>query len=119
MQPEKTEIFIRKLQADCYVGVPIAERKKSQVVQIDVVCELTDPVVSKDDISLTIDYSVVVTQILSMLRTQTFVLLETLTEAIAEICFQNPLVGCVLVRVLKPKKLRACEAVGVERTFRR
>ncbi len=119
MQAEKTEILIHNLKMTCHVGVPIVERRKSQVVQIDIRCELGDPNMPKDHVSFSANYSEIIEQVHLMLESSTFVLLETLTEAVAEMCMKNSLVVRVTVRAIKPQKIPSCDAVGVERVFRR
>ena len=116
---ERTDIFLKSLKVRCHVGVPLRERNRSQIIDLDVWCELVDSEVTHDDIAATVSYSDVAKDIRRLLAARSFVLLETMTEEIAQLCFRYPLVQRVCVRACKPKKLPNCEAVGVERTFRR
>lgn len=119
MLEEKTEIIIRNLQIACRVGVPALERQTAQLIYIDIVCELENPIIQKDNIRSSVDYDALVSHVRSMLSSHTFILLETLVAAIAKTCFEDTLTARVRVSAYKPHKLTNCEAVGVKRTFRR
>lgn len=117
MHCEKTRILIQGLRLECCVGVSRGERETRQSVEVDVQSELTQPRIAKDDISCTVSYSDLVKDIRVLVGERSFILLETMAEEIAKTCFQDPRIERLTITLRKPKKLPACEAVGVERTF--
>ncbi len=117
MIAEKTEILIEGLTLHCRVGVPKEERGAVQPILVTLRCETELPVGGRDHLDATVNYATIVREAQALVEVRRFVLLERLAEALADICFVHAPVIRVQVRLLKPRKLRDCEAVGVERTF--
>ena len=116
----ETTILIEGLLVQCRVGAFVNERKLRQPVLIDVACEQKDAIVHSDKLKDTVNYAELVKNIKLLLETKTFVLLETMVEAIAQSCFDTDgRIALVQVAARKPKKIEGCEAVGVKREFAR
>ena len=64
----------------------------------------------------TVDYRALKKQILAMAEQSQFLLIETLAQAIADICLEHTRVQQVRVLVEKPAALRFARTVGVEIT---
>ena len=119
MHPEQTIILIEKLLVPCHVGVPLAERRRRQVIEIGVRCELAEALIVKDDLSSTVSYADLVEDIQARLNKRSYVLLECMASELAEACFKYKLVKRVCIDLRKRNKLPLCAAVGVERVFTR
>lgn len=113
----KTEILIEGLTLHCHVGVPKAERGTTQPVLADIRCTIELPVDGRDQLDATVNYAAIVRSVKALVAEKRFVLLELLAEGIARICFEHRPIIRVTVKLLKPRKLPDCDAVGVERTF--
>jgi dihydroneopterin aldolase len=116
----ETHVFIKQLALNCRIGVPIQEREKRQVIHVDIICELADPVVATDEMAASVDYSPIRKAALAIAEAQTFLLLETLAETIAQAALElQPRIKRITVTCEKPNKFSHCLAVGVRRTFER
>lgn len=114
-----TMVYIEGLIVEFWVGVPEDERSQRQPIHLDITCDLGSPTIRCDDIGETLNYVMLYDSIQRLAKEQVFVLIETLAEAIAHLCFQDKRVLHVTVRVRKPNKLPNCAFVGVTRTFDR
>jgi dihydroneopterin aldolase len=115
----KTTILLEGLIVRFHVGVPKQERADDQPIHLDIRCELGQLPITRDHLKQTLNYASIYARVHELAKAQTFILLETLTEAIAHICFADPRVLHVHVKARKPNKLIGCEFVGVEREFDR
>ncbi|MEM4246492.1 MAG: dihydroneopterin aldolase, partial [Candidatus Bathyarchaeia archaeon] len=80
-------ILIRNLRLRCIIGTNDYERVEKQDVVINVAMSLDiSAAAQKDDISDTVNYKLVSSQIVKMVEDSSFYLIETLAEKIAEIC---------------------------------
>ena len=66
-----------------------------------------------------VDYCAVKKEVLALVESSSFYLIEALAESIAQTCLARPLVRKVQVRVEKPSALRFAHSVGVEVTRER
>jgi dihydroneopterin aldolase len=118
MLAKDTIILVEGLRVQCHVGAFANERKLRQPVLIEIECRQIDPAVKSDDLRSAVNYSTIVKVVTQLLEEKTFVLLETMAEAIAKTCFDmDGRIGEVSVKLRKPNKIEDCEAVGVRRTF--
>ncbi len=108
-------IHIRDLRARCVVGTNPDERinKQDVVINITLYADLRKAGVS-DDLADTVDYKAVKKKILALVESSTFLLIERLAEAIAEVCLAQAGVRRARVLVEKPAALRFARTVGVE-----
>ncbi|MBN2308345.1 MAG: dihydroneopterin aldolase [Candidatus Hydrogenedentes bacterium] len=113
-------IYIRDLACRCIVGINPDERRNKQDVIINIVLHADLRTPGKTDrIEDTVDYKSVKKDVIRMVETSSFYLLERLANAIAEICLVPPGVERVRVSVDKPGALRFARSVAVEITRER
>jgi FolB domain-containing protein len=109
------KIYIRELRGRCILGVYQEEREKEQEVEINLTmyADLSKPCVS-DQITDTIDYKGVKQDILALVQSSQFFLVERLAGSIAELVLRHPRVMAVDVTVDKPGALRFARSVAVQ-----
>jgi FolB domain-containing protein len=108
-------IHIRDLAARCIVGINRDERRKKQDVTIDITLYADLRRAGQTDrIEDTVDYKAVKRDVLEMVESSRYLLVERLGERIAEICLSHEGVREVRVLVEKPGALRFARTVGVE-----
>ncbi len=112
---ELDRIHIRDLAARCIVGINPDERVNKQdiVINLTLHADLRQAGQS-DHIADTVDYKAVKQNVLALVEGSSFLLLERLAEAVAEVCLAQPGVLRVEVLVEKPAALRFARTVGVE-----
>lgn len=109
------KIIIKNLKLSCIIGVNPGERKNKQEVVINAVIWTDFSRAAKTDaIADALNYRTVNKQIIQLVETSRFNLLETLAERIAGKCLEYDAVEKVKIRVEKPGALRFAESVGVE-----
>lgn len=116
---------IEELMVDCVVGVYPHERNASQPLRIDVEMRLcTEASAVKESLRATIDYAAVASQLVFLLRSCRFRLLETAAHVLARYILAPPApderrapVDSVVVRLSKPGALRgfAIPSLEIER----
>ena len=108
-------ILIKDLLVRCVIGVRDEERRDKQDVLINVAL-VTDlrKAGASDRLEDSVDYRGLNKQILSMAEHSQFRLVEAMAQAVADICFGNPSVQEVIVRIEKPGALRFARSAGVE-----
>ncbi len=111
------KILIRDLLLRCIIGINEFERKDKQDVIINVaIWANLAQATETDDVGKTVDYKQINKNIISLVESSKFFLLETLAEKIAEVCLKHEKVVKVKVTVEKPGALRFARSVGVEIT---
>ena len=109
------KILISDLLVRCIIGVHDEERRERQDVLINLALSVDlSKAGTSDRLEDSVDYRAVNKQILSMAEGSQFHLVESLAQAVADICLENPLIKEVWVRVEKPGALRFARSVGVE-----
>lgn len=113
------QIFIKNLAIDIIIGVNDGERHHKQKVVVNITMD-TDirPASRSDDIEDTVNYLTISEHIKTLAENSQFFLVESLAEAIADICLSDERVTSVKITVEKPEALRHAESAGVivERT---
>lgn len=113
-------IHVRDLTCRCIVGINPEERVNKQDIVINITLEADlNSACRSDDINDTVDYKRVKQAILRLVESSEYFLIESLAQAIADVCFQEPRVQIVHVCVDKPGALRFARSVAVEITRRR
>ena len=109
------KIYIRNLALRCIIGIYPEERRAKQDVIINVVMgvNLTKAGTS-DDIEDTVDYKGIKKQILALVESSEFFLVEKMAQEIADICLSDTRVANATITVDKPGALRFAESVAVE-----
>ncbi len=113
-------IFIRDLLLRGIIGIHDWEREKRQDILINIEMEADCSRAGETDrVEDTVDYRATAKEIIGLVETSEFYLVEKLAQEIAELCLGNPGVEAVRVRVEKPGAVRFSESVGVEVERRR
>ena len=108
-------IHIRDLRARCIVGINPDERRSKQDVVINITLHAAlRRAAASDDIADTVDYKGGKKDVLALVESSSFLLVERLAGRIAETCLAHAGVQRVRVLVEKPGALRFARTVGVE-----
>jgi len=108
------QIFIKNLSLDAIVGINEHERHHRQKIIINVVMSADlSAACRSDSIDDTVDYFVICEHIKTLVDNSQFFLVESLAEAIADICLSDKLVTSAQVTIEKPEALRHAESAGV------
>lgn len=113
---------IEELMVDCVVGVYPHERNASQPLRVDVEMRLdTEASGVKESFSSTVDYAAAASQLVFLLRSCRFRLLETAAHVLAQYLLAPPAPGerraqidSVSVRLTKPGALRGFAVPSLE-----
>lgn len=111
------QIHIRDLRCRCIIGVNADERREKQdiVIHVTMYADLQKACKS-DDIKDSVDYRAVKKDILKIVESSAFQLVEALAEEIAQQCLTHPKVRRARVAVEKPGALRFARTAGVQVT---
>jgi FolB domain-containing protein len=113
------KIHIRDLSFRCIVGVNPSERDKKQDVVVNITLHANLAKACRSDaLKDTVDYKALKQTVLGMAEESSFLLVEKLAQAIADICLSFDGVEAAQVVVDKPGALRYTRTVSVE-IFRR
>jgi FolB domain-containing protein len=111
------KIFIKNLMTTGIIGIHAHEKAKPQPIRISAAVYLdTKPAGLNDSIDQTINYSTLVKKIQTFIGKNSFLTLEALSEALAELILEDMIIQGVWLRAEKPKAFREAEAVGLEIT---
>lgn len=95
---------MKNIKVYAYHGVLESEKKKGQNFYIDVEMKVDLRKAStSDNVSNTVDYSVVHDEIVDLVQLNNYNLIETLAEEIAKLLLKKPAVNSVSVEVRKPE----------------
>ncbi|WP_085315715.1 dihydroneopterin aldolase [Derxia lacustris] len=107
-------VYIEGFTGETVIGIHDDELHRTQPVRIDIAAGVARALACDTDrIGDTIDYSVVRSVLLDLLREHRFQLLEALAERVAQILLVDFGARWVRVGVAKPRKFDDVEAVGV------
>lgn len=111
-------IYVRDLLIYCIVGLKPEERSQRQpvVINLAIECDLRAAGRS-DDLRDTINYKKLEERLVDLVEGSSFLLIERLAQAVADLCLEEPLARAVRVTIDKPDALRfaRCPAVEIER----
>lgn len=107
-------IHIRDLQLRTVIGITAEERRDRQDVLINIALETdTRPAGRSDDIADAVNYRSLTKQVIALVESTQFCLVEKLAEDVAALCLRAERVQRVQVSVEKPGALRFARSVGV------
>jgi D-erythro-7,8-dihydroneopterin triphosphate epimerase len=112
-------IEIRDLLLRAIIGINPDERINRQDVLLNIELDADlRPAGRSDDIRDAVNYRTIAKEVIDLVETSQFQLVETLAESIAALCLQDERVTRVRVSLQKPGALRFAASVGVtiERT---
>ena len=107
-------IKITDLHLRAIIGINPDERKNLQDVLINIVLYVDSrPAAKSDDISDSANYRTITKEIIKLVESSKFYLIEKLASEIAAICLRSQQVETVSVNVQKPTALRFAKSVGI------
>ena len=109
-------IFLNGMTVETLVGVYEWERQHSQTLYLDLQVGIVENSQRNDDLNLTLSYADIATCVRKELALQTFQLLESVGEHVAEVLLQQAGVLQVTVKVTKPGILAGVREVGIQIT---
>ena len=109
------KIFIRDLLLRCIIGINPEERVNKQDVLINLTL-YTDfsGAIKTENIDDAVNYKKLKLAVMAMVEQSSYLLVEKLAQAVADICLKAEGVQAVRVGVEKPTALRFARSVGVE-----
>ena len=97
------QLAVRGIEVQAHHGVFDFERRDGQTFLIDLVLDLdTSAAAAADDLSRTVDYGVLVDEVVAAAQKDPVDLIETLAQRIADVCLGHEPVASVEVTVHKP-----------------
>ena len=107
-------IVVKDLFLRTIIGINDEERNNRQDVLINLVLKTdTRTAGQSDDIADAVNYRTVTKQVIELVESSRFFLIEKLAEEIAKLCLAVDHVQTVQVNVEKPAALRFAKSVGV------
>jgi len=107
-------IKITGLHLRAIIGINPDERKNLQDVLINIVLYVDSRLAAEsDDISDSANYRTITKEIIKLVESSKFYLIEKLASEIATICLKSQQVETVSVNVQKPAALRFAKSVGI------
>lgn len=109
-------IRIKNLHIRTYIGFNPEElvNKQDVVINMEIEVEVPASAIRNDDPEGIYDYKKITKQVIAMVEEGHFKLLEVLTQKIADLVMEDPMVKKTRVEVDKPRALRFAESVSVE-----
>lgn len=107
-------IVVRGLATRAILGIHPHERRKRQDVLLDVALEVTSRAGATDRIGDAVDYKRIKDDVLDLVESSRYHLVEALADAVAELCLSHAAVRSADVTVDKPGALRFARSVAVQ-----
>jgi len=107
------QIHIKDLLLRTIIGINDEERRNKQDVLINITMYTNHTDAVSDDISDVVNYRTIIKQVIKLVETSQFFLVEKMALEIVDICLANPRVERAIVTVEKPGALRFARSVGV------
>jgi len=108
------QIEITNLHLRAIIGINPEERENLQDVLINIVLNVNSrPAAQSDDISDSANYRTITKEIINLVESSQFYLIERMAAEIATICLNSDKVERVSVNVQKPTALRFAKSVGI------
>jgi D-erythro-7,8-dihydroneopterin triphosphate epimerase len=106
-------IRISNLRLRTYIGFNEDELEKRQDVVINVRFDYqAEKAADNDDVEYAVNYKTVTKQIITMVESNKFLLLEKLTSEVLDLVMENSLIKYAEVQVEKPHALRFADSVS-------
>lgn len=108
-------IFIQGLKTEAIIGIYDWEREQTQPLFFDIDLHLpVQDAANSDDINDTVDYKAVSDEVISLVKTSRFELIEALAETICRHIFSShQAVQKIRLKVSKPQAVVETETVGL------
>ncbi len=110
------KIIIKGLKTKCIIGDYEWERKRPQKVIFDLECEANLLALAENDKIEPgmLDYNLLAREVLKFVGQSSYHLIETLAEAVANLCLNKFPVDAIKVRLYKPAAIKAADSAIVE-----
>ena len=109
------KILIKDLLLRTIIGINEDERLNRQDVLINITLKTdTTNAGESDEIQDAVNYRTITKEVISLVESSRFLLVEKLAEEISKICLKDKRVKSAKVRVEKPAALRFSKSVGVQ-----
>ena len=107
-------IKIKDLRLRTILGVEDWERENKQDIVINITVEFDGlKAAESDDLNDTVDYKAMKQNIIKLVESSSFFLVEKLAGEVLKICMSDKLVDKAIVEIDKPHALRFAESVSV------
>ena len=111
------EIKIKNLKLRAVIGIHEWERKNKQDVVINISIFFDASAAAETDrLEDTVDYKAIKQNIISLVESSSFYLLEKLASEVLALCMADPLVLRAAVEIDKPHALRFADSVSITMT---
>ncbi len=111
----KTKIIIKNIKVSCILGVTKEERQSAQEISISIYLYVNAAVASKtDNIHDTVNYKQVYDKVVLLVERSSYRLLESLGNAIADLCLTYAGVKKAIITVAKYNRLQKVDYVALE-----
>ena len=108
------KIHISDLHIRAIIGVNTDERRQPQDVIVNIVLHTDSQIAAaSDDIKDTVNYRTITKNVINLVETSQFYLVERLAQEISNVCLGDTRVQRVRVTVEKPTALRFARTVGI------
>ncbi len=109
------KIFIRDIKLEVLIGINPDEKiyKQPVIINLELAVDITSAA-RTDEIEKAVDYAVIHDQVVELVHSSHYNLIETLAEKIASFCLKDKRVMSCKVSVDKPKALSHARSVAIE-----
>lgn len=120
MASQTDKIFIRELKIPCLIGIFDWERKKKQIVSIDIEFPAALSKAAKtDNIRDAQDYKKISKRVIDFVSKSQFYLIEALIENLAALLLKEFKLKEITLQIEKPGAIRGARTVGIRITRKR
>ena len=117
MPSQTDKIFIKELRIPCLIGIFDWERKKKQIVSIDIEFSASISRAAKtDNIRDAQDYKKISKRVIDFVSKSQFFLIEALIENLAAILLKEFKLKEITLQIEKPGAIRGARTVGIRIT---
>ncbi|MEX2631113.1 MAG: dihydroneopterin aldolase [Tistlia sp.] len=116
---DSLRLIVRDLDLSCLIGLHDRERGKPQRLRVNMEVTVRPPAAYDDDFARVVDYSAVLKRVREAAAGSEVLLLETLADRIVRLCFAEPRVLAVIVRIEKLDRYADLAGLGIELERRR
>lgn len=108
-------LFIKDLILPCAIGVFEHEQQTKQTIIINLALSVETPKAGQtDNINNAVNYYQLYQDIISLVETSHYQLVESLAEALATKCLEDKRITQVKIRIDKPKALPRAKSAAIE-----
>ena len=113
------KLVVRRLVVACHIGVTERERATAQRLALSLELRVTAQRPVADRLENVVDYGAVARRVREVCRDTRVQLLESLADEIAGVCFDEPTVEQLCLRIEKLDRYQDLDGIGVEMEYTR